>query len=52
MRKGNKGNWLLTHEEDYHENYGEAIEEEEAKELLMKYATGKYEEMFGKLPEA
>ena len=50
--KSRKGNWLLTHEEDYYENYGEAIGEEEAKELLMKYATGKYEEMFGELPEA
>ena len=31
---------------------GEAITEEEAKELLMRYATEIYEEMFGELPEA
>lgn len=47
-----KGNWLLTHEEDFRRTYGEAIEEEEAKALLMRYATETYESMFGELPEA
>ena len=35
--KSAKGNWLLTHEEDY---------------LLMRYATGIYEKLYGELPEA
>lgn len=50
--KSEKGNWLLTHEEDFRRTYGEAIEEEEAKALLMRYATETYESMFGELPEA
>ena len=50
--KSAKGNWLLTHEEDFQRTYGEAIEEEEAKALLMRYATETYESMFGELPEA
>lgn len=49
--KSAKGNWLLTHEEDY-STYGEAIQEEEAKSLLMRHATDIYEKMFGELPEA
>lgn len=32
--------------------YGEAIQEEEAKSLLMRHATDIYEKMFGELPEA
>ena len=39
-------------EEDFQRTYGEAIEEEEAKALLMRYATETYESMFGELPEA
>ena len=50
--KSEKGNWLLTHEGDFQKKYGEAIEEEEAKTLLMHYATETYENMFGELPEA
>lgn len=50
--KSEKGNWLLTHEEDYTIKYGEAIQEEEAKALLMRYATATYETMYGELPEA
>ena len=41
-----------TREEDFQKKYGEAIEEEEAKALLMRYATETYESMFGELPEA
>lgn len=37
---------------DYSKSMGEAITEEKAKELLMRYATPIYEEMFGELPEA
>lgn len=50
--KSEKGNWLLTHEMDYSKSMGEAITEEEAKELLMRYAMPIYEKMFGELPEA
>lgn len=49
--KSSKGNWLLTHEQDY-SSKGEAIEEEEAKKLLMKYAPDKYEELFEEIPDA
>lgn len=49
--KSKKGNWLLTHEENY-TNKGEAIDEDEAKRLLMTYASAKYEELFGEIPDA
>lgn len=49
--KSQKGNWLLTHEQDY-SSRGEAIEEEEAKKLLMRYAPNKYEELFEEIPDA
>lgn len=50
--RSEKGNWLLTHEEDFGTKYGEAVTEEEARKLLMGYATATYERMFGELPEA
>lgn len=49
--KSKKGRWLLTHVEDYR-NKGEAIEEDEAKDLLMKQRPEKYEELFEEIPEA
>lgn len=49
--KSSKGNWLLTHDQEY-VSKGEAIEEEEAKKLLMKYAPDKYEELFEEIPDA
>lgn len=49
--RSKNGNWLLTHEVDS-ERYGEAISTFEAQSLLMQYATEKYEEMYGELPEA
>lgn len=49
--KSEKGNWLLTHDVDY-TTYGEAIYENEANHLLMKYATDVYEKIHGELPEA
>ena len=49
--KSQKGNWLLTHEADY-KIIGQAITEEEAKELLMRYATDVYEKEFEEIPEA
>lgn len=42
----------MTREKDYGVHRGEAIEEEEAKKLLMHYAVDKYEKEFGKIPEA
>lgn len=50
--KSKNGNWLLTHERDYGEKEGEAIEEEEAKNLLLKHEPSKYEELFEEIPEA
>jgi hypothetical protein len=50
--KSKKGSWLLTRERDYGVHSGEAIEEAEAKELLMQYAINKYEKEFGKIPDA
>lgn len=50
--KSEKGNWLLTHEADYSKAMGEAITEEEARELLTRFATPIYESLFGELPEA
>lgn len=49
--KSKKGNWLVTHENDY-KTFAEAINEKEAKDLMMKYATDDYEKMFGDIPEA
>ena len=50
--KSEKENWLLTHEVDYSKAMGEAITEEEARELLTRFATPIYESLFGELPEA
>lgn len=50
--KSAKGNWLLTRPADYGRHYGESIQEEEAKDLLMRCATHVYETMYGELPEA
>lgn len=49
--KSQKGNWLLTHKPDY-KVVGQAITEEEAKELLMRYAPDIYEKEFEEIPEA
>lgn len=49
--KSKKGNYLLTHDQDY-SHKGEAISEEEAMELIKKYALTKYEEIFGEIEEA
>ena len=50
--KAKKGNWLLIHTEDYATKVGEAITEEEAKSLLMRYAPDDYEKRFEEIPEA
>lgn len=49
--RSKKGNWLLTTEYEY-KIRGEAISECEAMDLLMKYATDAYEQIYGELPEA
>lgn len=51
LYRSSKGNWLLVHKQDYG-YYGEAISESEAKTLLLRYNSAKYEELFGKLEEA
>lgn len=50
--RSEKGNWLLTHTEDYNTKVGHAITEEKAKSLLMRYAPDIYETEFEKIPEA
>ena len=50
--KSAKGNWLLTYEDSYENEYGKAIDKEEAADLLLKYDLEKYEEIFGELEEA
>lgn len=51
MWRSEKGNWLLTHKEGA-KAIGEAIKEDEAEMLLMRYALNTYENIFGELPEA
>ena len=50
--KSAKGNWLLTYEDSYENEYGKAIDKEEAANLLLEYDLEKYEEIFGELEEA
>lgn len=50
--RSEKGNWLLTSERDYMKTAGEAITEDEAKSLLMKFALDVYESMYGSMDEA
>jgi hypothetical protein len=50
--RSSKGRYLLTHEKDYGKSVGEAIEEDEAKEILQHYNYSKYVELYGELPEA
>lgn len=49
--KSKKGNYLLTHDQDY-SHRGEAISEEEAIQLIKHYDLAKFEEMFGEIEEA
>lgn len=51
LYKSSKGNWLLIHVQD-NAHYGEVIDEEEAKDRLMRYDMNKYEELYGEIPEA
>lgn len=51
LYKSVKGNWLLTHEDGSH-LIGGAIEEREAKKLLMKCDYAAYMRLYGELEEA
>ena len=52
LLKSNKGNWLLVYKANYSNVLGQALTEEEAKKLLMKYDIDTYEKLFGELEEA
>lgn len=52
LYRSEKGNWLLTHKGDDNGLTGEAINEEEAKQLLMQYDYEAYAEIYGDLEEA
>ena len=49
--RSDKGNWLLTSERDYEQKIGDAIGEEEAKSLLIKYNLSVYESIYGTIEE-
>lgn len=49
--KSKKGNWLLMYREDF-SYVGVALNEQDAKYLLMKYDIEAYEKIFGELEEA
>jgi len=49
--RSESGRWLFTWKNDY-SNFGEAIEESEAKEFLKHNNYKKYVELFGELPKA
>ena len=46
------GRWLLTYNRGYSTVYANALTDQEAKNMLMKYDLDKYEELFGELEEA
>lgn len=52
LYRSDKGNWLLTHDDDTGAVIGEAIKEEEAKDLIMHSDYDAYTEYFGILEEA
>ena len=51
LYRSDKGNWLLTHEGE-NGLTGEAITEEEAKNLLKRYDYTAYAKLYGELEEA
>lgn len=50
--KSIKGNWLLVYKANYGNKIGQALTEEEAKQLLMNYDLEAYETLFGEMEEA
>lgn len=50
--RSKKGNWLVTAKMEGGYTHGEAIDEQEARDLLKRYDLEKYEEIFGELEEA
>lgn len=51
LYRSEKGNYLLTHKIDF-TTYGEAISEEEAKQLLIKSNFRLYEQLFDEIEDA
>jgi hypothetical protein len=49
--RSKKGNWLLTYETDY-KICGVRLQENDVKNLLIKYDVQMYEQIFGELEEA
>ena len=49
--RSKKGNWLLTYETDY-KICGVRLQENEAKNLLIKYDVQMYDQIYGELGEA
>lgn len=49
--KSNRGRWLLRYRADYR-NCAQALTEDEAKNLLMRFDIDAYEKIFGELEEA
>lgn len=52
LYRSKKGRFLLTRKNNIGDMYGEAIEETEAKQLLMQYDYDTYTQLFGELDEA
>lgn len=52
LYRSDKGRYLLVHENDCGSITGEAIKENEAKGLLMRYDYDGYTQLFGELEEA
>lgn len=52
LYRSKKGNFLLTYEGDYGCIFGQAISEEEARQLLTKSNYAAYQQYFGDLEEA
>lgn len=52
LYRSTKGNYLLTHRQDYNYICAEAITEDEAKQLLKSQNYDVYAELFGELEEA
>lgn len=51
-RSKKKNNWLLTFEKDFCERCGVSLQDEQVKNLLIRYDIEAYEKIFGELEEA
>lgn len=50
--RSKKNNWLLTFEKDFCERCGVSLQDEQVKNLLIRYDIEAYEKIFGELEEA